>query len=255
MKMRLAFVVLALLIASASPAGSANLTFDPTNVTLTLAAGESGSIQTSAALTNIPPIPFSFTFQLRVFGGSLPTAWLLTPPATMTNTKTSLTVPLTIAVPVSAAGAYTALLQPTVLSSSIPPPPLGMPMVVNLVVVNKCAAAPTIALTSVSPTEFRAPNGRLEDIGVSGKITVPGGCTLVRTWYALVDEYGLNGRSGEITVGMDGSFSFSVPVMVSRRGDDKDGRTYQITVYAQDEAGTGAGVSEIQIKHDQRGGK
>ena len=55
---------------------------------------------------------------------------------------------------------------------------------------------------------------------------------------------------------VNGAFTLSVPLTISRRGDDKDGRSYSITVRAEDEAGAAAGTPQVvTIGHDQRGGK
>ena len=92
-----------------------------------------------------------------------------------------------------------------------------------------------------------------DDDRVAGKIEAPAGCTVGQAWYTVSDEYGLFDGRGDLTMATDGSFSFTVPVQVSRRGDDKDGRTYLVTVYAIDEVGTASSSPAlIVVSHDQR---
>jgi hypothetical protein len=242
-----------------APAQAADIVLSPADIMLTVGSGESGSTLIGATLNNAPPSPFSITFQLRPSGGSLPPAWLTSQPAVVNNSKTSVPLPLAVTVPAAAnAGTYTSILLPAVLAANYPLAPTLRPLIVTVVVSRApaCASAPEVSITSVAPADFGAPNNRVEDLVVKGTVTIPAGCTLERAWYELEDEYGLNGNSGEVSVAGDGSFTLSTPVTVSRRGDDRDGRTYRITVRALDEAGPAEGASRVvTIGHDRRGGK
>jgi hypothetical protein len=139
------------------------------------------------------------------------------------------------------------------MAATIPITPPARPLQLAVTVTSKCLGAPTPAIASTEPTEFKAPNGRLADVSVAGSIVVPPGCSLARAWYTLTDEYGVFGETGELLASADGGFSLTTPVQVSRRGDDRDGRAYQFTVYAADEAGTGASApATVVVRHDQR---
>jgi hypothetical protein len=54
------------------------------------------------------------------------------------------------------------------------------------------------------------------------------------------------------TLGAGGSYSFTVLVVASRNGGDKNGRTYTITVSARDYAGNPASAAAtVLVPHDQ----
>jgi hypothetical protein len=112
--------------------------------------------------------------------------------------------------------------------------------------------APTVtaaANKSVLPPN----NGKLVPVVVSGSITDnPGGSGIATAGYTTVDEYGLAQPSGMITPGPDGSYSFTVYLPASRLDSDKNGRTFTITVSAQDVAGNPASKAVVvTVPHDQ----
>lgn len=254
MKMSVRFAIALLTVLAASSALAADLGITPATVTMKVATGESGSTTVVGKVNNPPPSPYAISLQLRPVGGSMPFPWLATTPVQITNSTVQQLLSLTVRVPSSAApGVYTALVQPVVMSSTIPLAPPARPLQLSVTVTSSCSAPPTVALGAPQPAEFKAPNGRLADVAVSGSIALPAGCTLARAWYTLTDEYGVLGETKDIVTGADGAFSFVTPVQVSRRGDDKDGRVYQFTVYAADEAGTGASApATVVVRHDQR---
>ncbi len=254
MKARLAFVVAALLLVSVAPTMGADLAFSPTSLTMALPGGQSGSTLAGVTVNNMPPVPFTMTVRLRSSGGSLPPSWLTSRPVTITRTTPTQQMALVIAVPPGTPGGpRTAVLVPEVLFSTIPLAPTSRPLMVTVNVVQSCSAAPTVNLVPTDALELRPPNGRLEEVSVGGTIGVPAGCTLRRAWYGLEDEYGLLGKTEDFTPASDGSFSLTVPVEVSRRGDDKDGRVYRVMVFAENEVGTGASEPRtITVSHDQR---
>ena len=59
--------------------------------------------------------------------------------------------------------------------------------------------------------------------------------------YAVQDEYAEVQPAGPIELNADGRFSFTILLRASRRGNDRDGRLYTITVRAVNAAGAGAG--------------
>lgn len=257
MKVKLVLLLAVLGLAVAAPSMGADLLFSPESVTLTLPSGQSGSTQVNATVRNPPPPNITVSFQLRVVGGSLPSAWLKAQPTSITSSSSSLLLPFSVAVPAATASrTYTAYVQPMTSGGGYPISQSAKPLVLRVVVDSGCSAAPTIAITSVDPAEFKAPNGRLEDVAVAGTVSVPAGCTLSQAWFDLVDEYGEYNRSEDIVVAANGAFSLSAQIVVSRNGDDKDGRTYQFKVRARDEAGTGESApATVVVRHDQRGGK
>lgn len=246
-----------LLLASAPTAWGANLVLTPTSVSMALPAGQSGATAVGASLNSPPPFPFSVDVELLPTIGSIPSSWLTSWPARITNAATFRMLPLAISVPASArSGIYTRLLQPFARNASFNLAPPAGPLLVTVTVLSTCPAAPTVSLPPRTADDPWPPDGRLEDLAVSGSISVPAGCTLRRAWYELVDEYGQFSRIAEVFVAPDGTFTVVSPIEVSRRGDDKDGRSYRLTVGAEDEAGpaTGAAIL-VTVRHDQRGGR
>jgi hypothetical protein len=73
--------------------------------------------------------------------------------------------------------------------------------------------------------------------------------------YALSDEYERVQPSGGVSLGADGSYTFTVLLEASRLGDDKDGRQYIVTVRAQDQSGnSGSSANVVTVPHDMRRG-
>jgi hypothetical protein len=96
--------------------------------------------------------------------------------------------------------------------------------------------APTVTAT-VSPLTIWSPNGAMVPVTLSGVVTDAGsGPGTVR--YSVKDEYGtVQPIGGPIAANGDGSYSFQVVLQASRKGSDKNGRTYTFTVTATDKAG------------------
>lgn len=59
-------------------------------------------------------------------------------------------------------------------------------------------------------------------------------------------------QSGSIVADTNGTFTFAVPLMASRAGNVKPGRTYTITVVATDALGNqGTCSTKVLVPHDQ----
>ena len=114
---------------------------------------------------------------------------------------------------------------------------------------------PTITITSVTPDILWPPNGKLVPVTIAGIITDAGsGVHTSTAAYVVIDEYGLIQPSGSVTVNADGSYAFTTQLQASRKGSDKDGRQYTITVSAQDEAGNmGSATTQVIVPHNQGG--
>jgi uncharacterized repeat protein (TIGR01451 family) len=111
---------------------------------------------------------------------------------------------------------------------------------------------PTITI-SANPTTLWPPNGQMVPVTVSGTITDTGsGVNPGSGSFAVLDEYGAVQPAGAVTINPDGTYSFTVNLEASRRGNDKDGRTYTITVFALDNAGNrGSSAIVVTVPHDQ----
>jgi hypothetical protein len=106
---------------------------------------------------------------------------------------------------------------------------------------------------SATPKTLSPPNGRMVPVTISGTITDAGsGVNASTTAYAVTDEYGLIQPSGRVPVGSDGSsYAFTISLQASRRGNDRDGRQYTITISAQDKEGNqGSKSTVVTVPHD-----
>lgn len=114
-----------------------------------------------------------------------------------------------------------------------------------------CSGTAPVVTAAASPAVLWPPNNKTVLVTVSGSIAMPG-CPLSVTsaGYVVQDEYGQVQPHGSITVGNDGTFSFSVPLLASRRGDDRDGRTYTIRISAQAAGTTGSATAVVTVPHN-----
>jgi hypothetical protein len=111
---------------------------------------------------------------------------------------------------------------------------------------------PTITIAA-TPTTLGPPNGKMVPVTVSGTIVDTGsGVNASTAAYSVLDEYGMVQPSGNIALGPGGSYSFTVLLQASRSGSDKNGRTFTITVSANDNAGNlGSASTVVTVNHDQ----
>jgi len=109
---------------------------------------------------------------------------------------------------------------------------------------------PTVS-AQASKAELWPPNNKLTPVTVSGSIADDGPGPLTAS-YTVTDSYGQVQPSGTITVNANGSYAFTVQLMAARKGNDKAGRTYTITVTAKDAAGNTATASTgVRVPHSQ----
>jgi hypothetical protein len=132
------------------------------------------------------------------------------------------------------------------------PRPIGTSSDMGAFEYQGCSDVPTVEITSVSPDAIWPPNNKETEVVVSGFISMPEGCTLLDASYTVNDEYGVYTGSGDLIVGEDGSFELIMTVEASRLGSDKDGRAYDVTISATDEAGDASASTEAVVLHDMR---
>ena len=117
---------------------------------------------------------------------------------------------------------------------------LGLPCVVE----NR--SLPPAITVSATPETLWPPNGKRVPVTISGTIKdAESGVNASTAAYAVLDEYGLIQPNGPIQVAMDGSYAFTIKLQASRKGNDRDGRQYTITVSAQDNEGNQGSKSTV----------
>jgi hypothetical protein len=111
---------------------------------------------------------------------------------------------------------------------------------------------PTITI-SAAPSMLWPPNGKMVPVTVSGMMSdSQSGVNASTAVFSVLDEYGRVQPQGSIALGAGGNYSFTVLLEPFRDGNDKDGRTYTITVSARDNAGNLASISTVvSVPHDQ----
>lgn len=111
--------------------------------------------------------------------------------------------------------------------------------------------APVISAVA-TPNRVWPPNGKPVAVRLSGTV-VDAGAGLASVRYEVTDEYNTVTPSGAITLTPEGRYSVSIPLVAERRGNDRDGRTYTMTVYARDLAGNESSLAVVvTVPHDQR---
>lgn len=114
-----------------------------------------------------------------------------------------------------------------------------------------CTTPPVIT-GSATPRALWPPNGNMVPVTVFGTISNTG-CTVTDAAYAVTDEFGKVQPNGAITLGPEGTYSFTVLLKASRLASDIDGRVYTVTVSASNNASqTGSEATTIIVPHDQR---
>lgn len=112
---------------------------------------------------------------------------------------------------------------------------------------------PPVVTIAANPPILWPPNGKMETVVISGTITDNiDGVNASTAAFTVIDEYGAVQPSGTVTLGLGGTYSFSILLEASRNGDDKDGRQYTITVSAKDNVGNlGLASAVVIVPHDQ----
>ncbi len=112
---------------------------------------------------------------------------------------------------------------------------------------------PPVVTASVNPSALWPPNGKMVNVTVSGTIMdATSGVNPNSPTFTVIDTYGTVQPSGNVAVSGDGSYSLTLSLEARRSGNDQNGRTYTITVIAQDNAGNQSSASTaVVVPHDQ----
>jgi len=106
---------------------------------------------------------------------------------------------------------------------------------------------------AASPAILWPPDGSSIPVTTSGVIAA--GTSAIdpaATSFLVTDSQSGAQQSGSIVPAAEGTFTFTVPLVASRAGNIKSGRTYTITVVATDTSGhQGTCAAEVLVPHDQ----
>ena len=217
----------------------AELFYVPAATELTLDAGSRATIPLTIGLTNGGLSDYRLFFLNTITGGNLPLDWLQAFPSLsfLSNDIPSDSTTVTIGVPSQTpSGTYTGRI---VAMAAGPQGPVnsGDGMLLSVRVSNPCGRIPDIEIASFGPDKTRS-NGRQNTVlSVSGKISMPNGCTLYVARFQMEDEYGRYSGQGGISVDRDNRFVLRIPIGISQKRSDTDGRSYTVHLYAENELG------------------
>ena len=251
--------VLALLAFSllffATEVQAAQISFAPNGLTVNVAPGETVSVPITVSLENAS-LPNSYaSFGLAHVGGSLDRNWINNQIYMSLNSwyKTRQAV-LQIKVPADAqGGSYNGILKTVWLRSNESVAPAEFEINVDVDSFVSCSQVPLFSNIAASQESINIRNNKQVHIELSGSVTVPDGCEIDSAQYQLTDEYGELDIIEELQVDEGGSFAVAIPMVASRKGDDKDGRLYTVKFVAENEAGVGDSVeTNIVVEHDNR---
>jgi len=114
-------------------------------------------------------------------------------------------------------------------------------------------ASPPTMTASSSTTTLWPPNGKTDTVTVAGQLTSAFSTIDINSGaFAVADSYGQDQPSGTFAFASDGSYTFTVGLVASRRGGDKAGRAYTITASGKTLGGQTATTSlVISVPHNQ----
>jgi hypothetical protein len=111
-------------------------------------------------------------------------------------------------------------------------------------------AAPTLTI-SATPNELWPANGKLVAVRVTGT-AADDRSGLRSATYQVTDEYGETQPTGAVSVQPSGAFAFTLNLPARRDGQDKDGRTFTVTVRLVDAAGNAQTATVLVRLHEKK---
>ena len=238
----------------AAIAQAANVTFNPGSVALTCEPGKS----TVAKLMANADSASSYSIYMQVGSvmtqGNLPPGWLK--PAVVSLAARSggvVTSPMDIVIdvpPDTPGGKYSAVITPEVLQSTVPVVSNDVSIVVEVSgQMSKCDGMPAFKNVKVGPESIWAPRDKKVAVDVSGTVVVAPDCEVSGT-YEMESNDGQ--KTGKLNIGADGKFAQKIPVMVSRKGKTREGKTYNGKLAVVDAEGNGVTRGFfVKVGHDR----
>jgi hypothetical protein len=234
---------------------SAQITFAQNGLTVSVAPGETVAVPITVSLDDTS-LPNSYaSFGLAHVGGTLDRNWINSQVYMSLNSwyKTRQAV-LQVKVPADAQGGiYNAILKTVWLRSNESVAPAEFEINVDVDSFVSCSQVPLFSNIVASQESINMRNNKQVHVELSGSVSVPEGCSIDNPRYQLTDEYGELDKTEKMQINDDGSFTVAVPIVASRKGNDKDGRLYTVKLVAKNQAGVGESVeTNIVIEHDNR---
>ena len=238
----LAFTLLCL----STESHSAQIIFAQNGLTVNVAPGETVAVPITVSLedTSLPNTYASFG--LAHVGGTLDRNWINSQIYMSLNSsyKTRQAV-LQVKVPADAQGGiYKGILKTVWLRSNESVAPAEFEINVDVDSFVSCSQVPLFSDIVSSQESINMRNNKPVQIELSGSVAVLDGCE-------ISTEYGELDKVEALQLGADGSFTVAIPMVASRKGNDKDGRLYTVKFEAENKAGVGESVeTNIVVMHD-----
>ena len=238
----------------ATEAGAAKISFEPNELNATVAPGEVVTVPVAVTLDDTTAPNSYASFSLSRVDGTLDPKWINGQLYVSLNSwyKTR-QVPFLVKVPADAKGGkYKSVFRTVWLRSNEQVDPVDL--VINVEVGDTFACNQTPIFEDIYSAEetINARNNKEVAIDLSGSVSSPDGCDIDEAWFELTDEYGeLDQKKVDLEINDDGNFSVAVPMVASRKGEDKDGRLYTVKFFAENDAGVGESpVTSVVVLHD-----
>ena len=248
------------LLLLATEAGAAKITFEPNELNATVAPGEVVLVPVDVTLADTTATSSFASFSLSRVDGSLDPTWINDQIIVSLNSSyKTRTIPFQVKVPAKAKGGkYTTVFKTVWIRSNEQIAPADLLINVEVSETITCDEVPLFNDISSAKETINVRNNKEVEIELSGSISVQDGCDISDAKYLLTDEYGELGSvdkplEGSVVVNDNGAFSVAIPMVASRKGNDKDGRLYTVTFIAVNEAGTGKSPeTTVVVLHDNR---
>ena len=239
----------------ATEAGAAKITFEPDELNATVAPGEVVSVPVAVSLAEATAPNSYASFGISRINGTLDPAWLNGQPYVVLNSwyKTR-QVLFQVKVPADAKGGkYKGVFRTVWLRSNEQVDPADLVINVEVSETFSCNQVPLFSDISSTDDKINARNNKEVAIDLSGSVFSPEGCDITNAWFELTDEYGEMDRTESLEINDDGRLSVAVPMVASRKGNDKDGRLYTVKFKAKNESGVGESPeTNVVVLHDNR---
>lgn len=236
-------------------AEAAQIVFNPNDIHVTLKPGDYKRIPYTLKLANTnSPSPYVF-FTAAQTDGNIDPAWLSSNfTLYLWRADMFYSAYFLVKVPLDAKpGKYRGVLSPTKITSNENITASALKITVDIEGEVTCDQPPEFAEVTTLQNTVQSKDKEPLIYKFTGTIISPEQCSITKAWYQLTDEYGLLDETKPVTVGIDGKFNVTIPVVATRKGTDKDGRMYTIIFGAENEAGTTmGGGKQIIISHDNR---
>jgi hypothetical protein len=251
--MNLLLLLVLPLFLMATEAGAAKITFEPSELTATLAPGEAVIVPVTVSLADTTAPNSYASFRLSHVDGTLDPAWINGQVYVSLNSwyKTR-QVPFQVKVPANAKGGkYKSVFRTVWLRSNEDVAPVDLVINVDVGETFTCNQVPLFFDITSAEETINARNHKEVAIDLSGSVSSPDGCGSVKAWFELSDEYDELDRTEDLEINDDGAFSVAVPMVASRKGEDKDGRLYTVKFFAENDAGlVESPETSVVVLHD-----